>query len=70
MTYGPLAYLLKNRTYLGEMGHKGQWFAGEHAAIIGPDLFDAVQDVLKNNSVMRRQQRSTATGFANRPAVR
>ena len=28
--YGPLAYLLKSRTYLGEMGHKGEWFAGEH----------------------------------------
>ena len=23
-TYGPLAYLLKNRTYLGETGHGGQ----------------------------------------------
>ncbi len=57
-TYGPLAYLLKNRTYLGEMGHKGAWFAGEHAAIIDPALFNAVQDLLKSNSVMRRQQRS------------
>lgn len=24
-TYGPLAYLLKNRTYLGETGHNGSW---------------------------------------------
>ena len=32
--YGPLAYLLKNRTYLGETGHDGHWFAGEHEAII------------------------------------
>ena len=29
-TYGPLAYLLKNRTYLGETGHNGFWFPGEH----------------------------------------
>ena len=35
-TYGPLAYLLKNRTYLGEMGHKGSWFPGEHEAISIP----------------------------------
>ena len=47
LTYGPLAYLLKNRTYLGEMGHKGQWFAGEHAAIIDPALFNAVQELLE-----------------------
>ena len=58
LTYGPLAYLLKNRTYLGEMGHKGKWFAGEHDAIIDPALFDAVQELLKSNSVIRRQQRS------------
>ncbi len=58
LTYGPLAYLLKNRTYLGEMGHRGSWFPGEHAAIIDPDLFDAVQELLKSNSVTRRRQRS------------
>ena len=57
-TYGPLAYLLKNRTYLGEMGHKGAWFPGEHEAIIDRALFDAVQDVLKSNSVTRRQRRA------------
>ena len=58
LTYGPLAYLLKNRTYLGEMGHKGKWFTGEHAAIIDPALFAAAQELLKSNSVIRRQQRS------------
>ena len=56
--YGSLAYLLKNRTYLGEMGHKGSWFPGEHEAIIDPALFNAVQELLKNNSITRRQQRT------------
>jgi len=59
-TYGPLAYLLKNRTYLGEMGHKGQWFAGEHEPIVDRQIFDQVQEALRANSVVRRQQR-TAT---------
>jgi DNA invertase Pin-like site-specific DNA recombinase len=59
MTYGPLAYLLKNRTYLGEIGYKGKWFTGEHQAIIPLALFDAVQELLKSNSVARRQQRSS-----------
>lgn len=57
-TYGPLAYLLKNRTYLGETGHKGRWFPGEHKPIIDPALFNSVQDLLKNNSVTRHQRRS------------
>jgi site-specific DNA recombinase len=57
-TCGPLAYLLKNRTYLGETGHKERWYPGEHEAIIDPALFDAVQSLLKSNSVTRHLQRS------------
>jgi DNA invertase Pin-like site-specific DNA recombinase len=57
-TYGPLAYLLKNRTYLGEMGHKGECFAGEHEPIIDRATFDQVQHLMKANSVARRQNRS------------
>ena len=33
-TYGPLAYFLKNRIYLGETHHGGKWFKGEHEAIL------------------------------------
>jgi DNA invertase Pin-like site-specific DNA recombinase len=25
-TYGPLAHVLKNRIYIGEIGHRGKWF--------------------------------------------
>jgi DNA invertase Pin-like site-specific DNA recombinase len=57
LTYGPLAYLLKNRTYLGEMGHKGEWFAGEHEPIVDQATFDQVQGLIKSNSVARRQHR-------------
>jgi site-specific DNA recombinase len=58
LTYGPLAHLLKNRTYLGEMGHNGEWFAGEHAPIIDQATFDRVQELMKANSVTRRQKRA------------
>jgi len=57
-TYGPLAYLLKNRTYVGEIGHKGERFAGEQGAIIDQATFDQVQNLMKANSVTRRQRRS------------
>ena len=33
-TYGPLAYVLKNRIYLGDMHHGGKWFKGDHEAIV------------------------------------
>ena len=56
-TYGPLAYLLKNRTYLGETGHKGAWFPGEHEAIVDPQIFEQVQELLKANSLGRTGRR-------------
>ena len=52
-TYGPLAYFLKNRIYLGETHHGGKWFKGEHAAILDRSTFDRVQDLLKENNVRR-----------------
>ncbi len=57
-TYGPLAYLLKNRLYLGEVNHKEHWFKGEHKAIIERSLFDSVQALLKKNSIRRHQKRT------------
>ena len=57
-TYGPLAYLLKNRTYIGETGHAGKWFAGEHDAILERDLFERVQDRLKSNAIGRTKRRT------------
>jgi len=61
-THGPLAYLLKNRTYLGETGHNGHWFRGAHEPIIAQGIFEEVQRVLKANSAGRtgRRQQSDA----------
>jgi site-specific DNA recombinase len=50
-TYGPLAYLLKNRIYLGEMHHGGKWFKGEHEPFLDRQTFERVQALLKSNSV-------------------
>ena len=57
-TYGPLAHLLNNRIYLGEIGHKGSWFSGEHAPIVDRETFDQVQNLLRSNSIQRRWRRS------------
>ena len=52
-TYGPLAYFLKNRIYIGETHHGGKWFKGEHEAILDRETFDRVQELLKENNVKR-----------------
>jgi site-specific DNA recombinase len=53
-TYGPLAYFLKNRVYLGEVHHGGKWFRGEHEPILDRQTFDRVQELLKTNVVKRK----------------
>jgi len=58
LTYGPLAYLLKNRIYIGEMGYQGKWFPGEHEAIVDRRLFDRVQKKLADNAIHRTTRRS------------
>ena len=42
-TRGPLAHLLRNRFYVGDVVFKGETLAGEQPAIVDRDLFDAVQ---------------------------
>jgi site-specific DNA recombinase len=49
-TYGPLAHILKNRIYVGETGHGGKWFKGEHKAIVDRATFDTIQALLAANA--------------------
>jgi len=42
-TRGPLAHLLRNRFYIGEVAFKGEVLNGEQTAIVDRALFDAVQ---------------------------
>ncbi len=53
-TLGPLAALLKNPVYIGKVAHGGKLHDGEHEAIIGDALWDAVQSGLATN---RREHR-------------
>ena len=58
-TYGPLAYFLKNRIYVGEMHHGGKWFKGEHRGHCGrPETFDQVQQLLNGNATRRKVKHS------------
>src|SRR5215211_5645479 len=52
---GALAYLLRNRIYLGEITHQGRTYPGEHKSIIERELFEAVQTKLTLQAQARRQ---------------
>jgi hypothetical protein len=52
-----LAYLLRNRAYIGEVIHKGQYYPGEQEPIVSRDLFEAVQDELSAKAHSRGTRR-------------
>jgi site-specific DNA recombinase len=51
---GALAYLLKNRFYIGEVVYRGEFHRGDHAPILDRPLFEAVQAKLAVQTVARR----------------
>jgi site-specific DNA recombinase len=56
-TRGPLAHLLRNRFYIGEVVFKGEVLAGEQPAIVDRDLFDAVQAKLTKQANSQKTAR-------------
>jgi hypothetical protein len=50
---GLIYKLLNNRTYLGELRHKEQWYQAEHQPIIDLDLWDKVHAILTTNGRVR-----------------
>jgi site-specific DNA recombinase len=51
---GPLAHLLKNRSYIGEVVYRGEIHRGEHEPILDRELFEAVQVKLAASVVARQ----------------
>ena len=65
-TRGPLAHLLRNRFYIGEIHFKGEVLQGEQPAILDRDLFEAVQVKLSeqasNHTATRMQSSALLSG--------
>jgi site-specific DNA recombinase len=65
-TRGPLAHLLRNRFYIGEVLFKGEVLGGEQPAIVDRDLFDTVQarltDQVNNHRAARMQSEALLIG--------
>ena len=57
-TRGPLAYLLRNRFYVGEVAFKGETLTGEQPAIVDRKLFDAVQAKLNEQVTNHKLSRT------------
>lgn len=58
-TRGPLNHLLRNRTYIGELNHRGRSYPGEHPAILDKKIFDAVQTKLTQNVKVNCSERKS-----------
>jgi site-specific DNA recombinase len=63
LTNGPLAHMLHNRMYLGEINHRDKSYRGEHTPIIDPSLFEAVQTKLTENRQERRRRRQSSNAL-------
>src|SRR4030081_911688 len=67
-TRGPLAHLLRNRFYVGEVLFKGEVLRGQQPAILDRDLFDAVQARLNgqrtNHTAARAKSEALLIGLS------
>jgi site-specific DNA recombinase len=65
-TRGPLAHLLRNRFYVGEVVFKNEILKGEQQAILDRNLFDAVQakldEQMNNHKKTRTRSEALLTG--------
>ena len=59
-TVGPLAHLLKNRFYIGEVAYKGEIHPGWQEPIVSRELFDAVQARIADGKIARQTLRSAS----------
>lgn len=57
---GHLHHILSNPVYAGRIRHKGQVYDGQHPAIIDPQAWDKVQDLLQSGAAISRGTRKKA----------
>jgi DNA-binding PadR family transcriptional regulator len=62
-TRGGLAYLLRNRFYVGEVAFKGEVLPGEQPTILDRELFDAVQAKLSQQKTNHQTWRTSSNAL-------
>lgn len=58
---GHLQHILSNPVYAGRIRHKQQVYEGQHPAIIDPEIWDTVQDMLQGRASIARGSGKKAT---------
>jgi hypothetical protein len=56
LTRGALYVMLRNRTYIGQVAHRGVAYPGQHAAIVDLEIFERTQQLLDSNGVRKRAE--------------
>ncbi|MFR1837445.1 MAG: recombinase family protein, partial [Turicibacter sanguinis] len=46
-----MIHILQNKLYIGEVSFAGEWFKGSHKPLVPVELFNTVQEIIKNNRV-------------------
>ncbi len=54
ISVGNLNCILRNKAYIGLVGHKGTWYPGEHQGIVPIELFEQAQAVMADNRINRQ----------------
>lgn len=62
-TRGPLAYLLRNRFYIGQIVYRGAVYPAAHPPILGRELFEAVQAKLSEQRVATTTRRTSSAAL-------
>lgn len=57
---GHIHHILSNPIYAGRIRHKGQVYDGQHPALIQPEVWDRVQQMLKDGAAKSRGTKSKA----------
>ena len=58
---GHLQHILSNPVYAGRIRHKKQVYEGQHPALIDPDVWDKVQQMLRSGAAIARGSKQKAT---------
>lgn len=58
---GHLQHILSNPVYAGRIRHKKQVYEGQHPALIDPDVWDKVQQMLQSGAAIARGSKQKAT---------
>ena len=66
ISVGNLNCILRNKAYIGFVGHKGTWYLGEHQGIIPIGLFDQAQAVMSSNRINRQHYNPSTSLLAGK----